>query len=221
MSFDPTRVRVVLFDFDGTLCDTDDVYVARMTRLLPFVPAARRAGLARRIVMAVEAPGNVVFATLDALGLDGPMRWVSDRLRRRHAGEVRAAHPPVPGVPAVVAALATRYALGVVSARGRPMVEAFLDQHGLARWFSVVVTAETCDRTKPSPEPILFAAAALDVRPQACVMVGDTSVDMRAARAAGCQAIGVLCGFGEAPELRRSGADLLLPSTADLGSLLG
>ena len=51
-------------------------------------------------------------------------------------------------------------------------------------------------------------------------MVGDTTVDMRAARAAGTQGIGVLCGFGEEAELRRAGADFILPSTADLTAVL-
>jgi phosphoglycolate phosphatase-like HAD superfamily hydrolase len=41
-------------------------------------------------------------------------------------------------------------------------------------------------------------------------------MDVRAGRAAGAQTVGVLCGFGEEKELRRAGADLILPSTADL-----
>jgi phosphoglycolate phosphatase len=51
-------------------------------------------------------------------------------------------------------------------------------------------------------------------------MVGDTSVDMRAGKAAGAQTVGVLCGFGEQAELLRSGADMLLMSTAGLPDLL-
>jgi phosphoglycolate phosphatase len=51
-------------------------------------------------------------------------------------------------------------------------------------------------------------------------MVGDTTVDIRAGRAAGAQTVGVLCGFGEEAELRRQGADLILPSTADLDEVL-
>ena len=50
-------------------------------------------------------------------------------------------------------------------------------------------------------------------------MVGDTTVDMRAAKLAGMQALGVLCGFGREKELIRAGADSILPSTADLYKL--
>jgi phosphoglycolate phosphatase len=57
-------------------------------------------------------------------------------------------------------------------------------------------------------------------------MVGDTSVDIRAGKAAGAQTAGVLCGFGQEAELRRMGADLILPTTpllveALLGTLTG
>jgi len=52
-------------------------------------------------------------------------------------------------------------------------------------------------------------------------MVGDTTVDMRAARLAGMQALGVLCGFGREKELRRAGAHLILPTVADLLTLPG
>lgn len=220
MAIDLPRVRAVLFDFDGTLSDTDDAYVARMARLLMLLKEPRRGQVARRLVMEMEAPGNLAFSVMDRLGLDNALRWMARQLRRGRVGERKTPNPPVPGVPEMLARLAPHYALGVVSTRGRPMVDAFLEKYRLAPWFGSVVTAETCFRAKPEPDPLLHAARELGFEPEACVMVGDTTVDMRAARAAGTQAIGVLCGFGEEAELRRSGADFILPSTADLTAVL-
>ena len=51
-------------------------------------------------------------------------------------------------------------------------------------------------------------------------MVGDTSVDIRAGRAAGAQTVGVLCGFGEEAELREHAADMILSMTAELVQVL-
>lgn len=51
-------------------------------------------------------------------------------------------------------------------------------------------------------------------------MVGDSTNDIRAGRAAGSQTVGVLCGFGQRAELSRSGANLILDSTADLADVL-
>jgi phosphoglycolate phosphatase-like HAD superfamily hydrolase len=65
-----------------------------------------------------------------------------------------------------------------------------------------------------------LAANKMGVPPQACLMAGDTTVDIRAGKSAGAQTVGVLCGFGEEPELRRQGADLILPGTADLVKVL-
>ncbi len=220
MAIDPNRVRAILFDFDGTLSDTDDVYVARAARWLTWLREPARSQTARRLVMGIEAPGNLVFSTLDRFGIDNALRWVTARVRPERAGSPRTLAPPVPGVPEMLARLAPRYALAVVSARGRPLVEAFLGRHRLGPWFGSVVTVETCSRTKPSPEPLLYAARALGFRAEDCVMVGDTTVDMRAAKAARMQAIGVLCGFGEEAELRRSGADFILPGTADVTAVL-
>jgi len=46
-------------------------------------------------------------------------------------------------------------------------------------------------------------------------------VDIHAGKAAGAQTVGVLCGFGEEKELKRAGADLILPSPAELVDVLG
>jgi phosphoglycolate phosphatase len=51
-------------------------------------------------------------------------------------------------------------------------------------------------------------------------MVGDTVVDIISARRAGAQSVGVLCGFGEADELLRAGANLILPTTSNLANHL-
>jgi len=72
------------------------------------------------------------------------------------------------------------------------------------------------DTDEPHPQPLLYASEQLDVATEQCVMVGDTPVDILAARRAGAWAVGVLCGFGEEDELWRSGAHIVLPSTADL-----
>jgi len=112
------------------------------------------------------------------------------------------------------------YRLGVVSSRDARSVGAFLAQFGLASTMDCVVTARSSWRTKPHPAPILKAAELLGLPPQACVMVGDTVVDIHAAKRAGAQAVGVLCGFGERQELIDAGADLILDTTAALADIL-
>ncbi len=96
------------------------------------------------------------------------------------------------------------------------MIEAL----GLTAVLGVVATARSTLRIKPHPAPVLWAAAKLGIDPSACLLVGDTAVDMTAGRAAGAQVAGVLCGFGDAHELISAGAQTVLDSPADLPRLL-
>jgi len=110
----------------------------------------------------------------------------------------------------------------VVSAGSERATLGFLEQFDLAPYFEAVATSITCPHTKPFPDPLLWAAGRLGVPPERCLMVGDTVVDIRAGKAAGAQTVGVLCGFGTERELRRAGADLILPDTSALRrTLLG
>ncbi len=221
---DVHRIRAICFDIDGTLSDTDDIVVARLARWLrplAWLHLSRAPErLARRLVMASETPLNELYEATDRLGLDAPLLKLSRALR----AFLPAREPTyrlVPGVREMLASLAPRYRLAVVSARPRPSTLGFLDHFGLRPYFQTcIATAETCERTKPDPAPLRWAAQCLGVPPEACLMVGDTTVDMRAGRAAGAQTVGVLCGFGEEAELRQAGADLILPTTADLAAVL-
>lgn len=213
---DLASVEGWFFDLDGTLMDTDDQAVEALAKRLTFVGARRAKRLARRLVMLSETPMNHMMTVLDLFGLDP---WVF-ALRRWLNGKAKPTFRPIAGIRPVIARLSEQAELAVVSTRARADAIAFLRQHDLDRHFELIVTQETTKRLKPHPEPILYAAQQLSLSPRECVMVGDTVVDILAARRAGAWAIGVLCGFGEERELRRAGAHLVLASTADLLPLL-
>jgi len=208
----PPTLCAWLFDLDGTLMDTDDQAVARLARRLGPLGSTRARRLARHMVMSAESPLNLALTLADVVGLDP---WVF-ALRRRLSRQVTPTFRLIPGVRPLLESLATQHPLGVVSTRSRDDAEAFVAQHGLEKLFAVIVTQESTRRLKPHREPIDFAAQALGVAPVECAMVGDTTVDVRAARSAGAWAVAVLCGFGERRELARAGAHLILPSTGDL-----
>ena len=85
---------------------------------------------------------------------------------------------------------------------------------------NLVVLAWLFIRSPLHPDPILFAARQMGVPPETCLMIGDTTVDMRAGKAAGAKTVGVLCGFGQEAELHHAGADLILATTSLITSAL-
>lgn len=224
MGLEPNRIKAVLFDIDGTLSDSDDQMVEKAERFLwPFLfflNAERRMKTARWLVMAVESPGNFIYNLADRFDMDSFFIRALDRRSRQRRSRPRT-YRLIPGVCETLDALKGRYRMGIVSARDEHASRGFIEKFGLSKYFSVIVTSQTVRHTKPFPDPLLYAAHELGVDPDACVMVGDTTVDMRAAKLSGMQAVGVLCGFGSEGELRRAGADLILPSLHELPVVLG
>ncbi len=225
MPLDLARIEAVCFDVDGTLADTDDHLVQQLAGFLarlPFLSGREGARMARRIVMDAETPVNAAYGLADRLGIDDELAQARSYLNRLQ-GEGRNAeaadrvpHTMIAGVEEAVEKLAARFPMSTISTGGAERVEAFLEHYGVRRHFAAVVTAQTTDRMKPFPDPLLHAAEAMGVAPEACVMIGDTTVDVRTAVAAGAQSIGVLCGFGTEDELRRAGADRVLATTSDV-----
>ncbi len=219
MGLDLTRIRALCFDVDGTLSDTDDLYVQKLARRLPRFLIREPERVARRLVMWVESPGNALLGLPDIVGLDDELLGLWEWLNR-HRPRPMKHFLIIPGVQQMLKRLYAHYPMAVVSARDEESTRAFLDQFGLTGYFREIVTAVTAEHTKPYPDPILYAAANMGVAPEHCLMVGDTTVDIRAGKAAGSQTVGVLCGFGEERELRRNAADLILESTPDLLEVL-
>jgi len=225
MPLDLPRIHAICFDIDGTLRDTDDQYVASFARVFrPFrflLPRRDADDFARKFVMTIESPANWVFSIPDRLHIDDEIAKMGEWLHDRGIGHNKDHHYLLmEGIRELLADLSTQYPLAVVSARPRRGTMGFLDHFELTRYFKCFATGQSAPRTKPFPDPIRWAAKQMDVKPENCLMVGDTTVDIRAGKAAGAQTVGVLCGFGQRPELERAGADLILEGTWELGGVM-
>lgn len=235
MALDLTRIRALCFDVDGTIADTDDHLVARLASLLVAVPGVsgrRSERVARQVVMGLETPVHGAYALLDQLGLDVPVSRLRTRLkaiRQRGADPAHTRNPEaidevphemVAGVQEMLVILADHFPMCTISTGTAPRVERFLEHYGVRDLFQAVVGAQTTRRMKPHPEPLFYAAEAMRVDPAECLMVGDTTIDVRTGVAAGAQTVGVLCGFGTEAELRGAGAGLILRTTSDLLAIL-
>ena len=218
MTLDIPRIKALCFDVDGTLSDTDDYYAQKIVRFFPSSLFRDPAHSARRLVMWVESPGNALLGFADRIGIDDKMVAFIDWINRHRKSPLKK-YLIVPGLEEMLVNMQGRYPMSVVSARDEKSTMRFLTQFDLCKYFDVIITGLSAPHTKPYPDPILLAAERMGVRPEECLMIGDTTVDMRAGKAAGAQTVGVLCGFGEEEELRRLGADLILKSTANLPAL--
>lgn len=224
MGLDINRIRALCFDIDGTLRDTDDQYVATLTRFFSSLqhvfPNLKPKVLARRFVMYMETPANILYSLPDRFGIDDEIVALVDYLHHLGIGKRNHRYLLINGIREMLSQLSHHYPMAVISARPRIGTMGFLDHFELTPFFNIIASAQTTPRTKPWPDPIFWVADQMGVRPETCLMIGDTTVDIVAGKTAGTQTVGVLCGFGTKVELERAGANLILDSTADLGNIL-
>jgi phosphoglycolate phosphatase-like HAD superfamily hydrolase len=220
----PRHARAILFDLDGTLIATSNRWGELLGQTLDgleILPSSLDAkALGRRVVLAIEMPMNYLIATIERLRLDGLFQGVADRARRSRGVATHGSSVLLEGAGDLVASLGARYRLGVVTTRARREAHAILRRAGLEGHFAAIVTRQDVWFLKPHPEPIRRAAALLGVSPGECIMVGDTTMDVRAARRAGAYAVGVLTGMAIREELERAGAQCILERAIDLEPFL-
>lgn len=211
------RYRLVIFDCDGTLVDSQHNIIAAMQgafgafgRPLPTPEAVRRqVGLSLEIAVARLLPDDAQGAADE---IAEAYRVVVRGLRSK--GGI--AEPLYDGIRDLILALDhPELFLGVATGKNLVGLEHTLALHGLRERFH---TLQTADRalSKPHPEMIHRAMAETACEASETVMIGDTSFDIEMARAAGTTAIGVSWGYHPAAELTAAGAHLVLNSPAEL-----
>lgn len=216
-----TSHRLVVFDCDGTLVDSQSLIVdcvqeafAREGLAVP-VPAA-----IRRIVglSLLEAVDRLMGGADPAHAAVVAERYKDVFMRRRLAGPVE--EPLFPGARELLEELRGRgLLLGIATGKAMRGLRHLLAAHRLEAFF---VTLQTADRhpSKPHPAMLQAAMAAAGARSDETVLVGDTTFDIEMARAAGALPLGVSWGNHPPEELRLAGAAAVLERFAELPGLL-
>jgi N-acetyl-D-muramate 6-phosphate phosphatase len=219
-AFQHPELKAVLFDLDGTLVVTSNRWTGGLARRLewlqrvfPFFSPQRTA---RRLINGLEFVTTYGMLWLEHIGVGSSFFGLADRIRRSKGLATRAASTLIPGTRDLLAQLGRGYSLAVVTTRQRAEAEAFLKAADIAGFFQIVITRNDVWHIKPHPAPVRKAAQRLAVPTGSCLMVGDTTMDMRSARRAGARAIGVLTGYDEQEELSRAGAEEVLTSAVEL-----
>ncbi|MCD6291424.1 MAG: AI-2E family transporter [Anaerolineae bacterium] len=211
-------VEALLFDLDGTLVETDDeivhVWATRIAPLKRVIPALEPEHAVRWWLSRLEGPINTVIACLDRWSMDERALGWAERLARVLGYPSPEAFVPVPGAVEALRHLQEHYRIGIVTTRRLQEVRQFVRQNGLDGCVGVIVARDNYPHVKPHPGPILHAAEGVGVDVEHCVVVGDSPVDITAARAAGALAVAVLSGFGRREDFNH--ADLVVDSVFDL-----
>jgi pyrophosphatase PpaX len=183
------RFPVVLFDLDGTVIDSGAIILASMRH-------------AAREVLGAEPSDELLMAAVGGPGLEAQMRALAPDRVDKLVTVYRAHNEPLheeltwcAGIEDVLVRLKDEgRRLGIVTAKRRATIDLAFNVLPLRQLFETVVGGDETEGHKPDPEPLLLAAARLNVDPRDCAYVGDSPFDIRAAKAAQMFAVAVTWG---------------------------
>jgi HAD superfamily hydrolase (TIGR01509 family) len=177
------NIKGIIFDLDGTLCDTFPVIIEAFNAAV--APIKGRTYTGQQVIALFGDPEPVMIR-----------REVGDRWEE--ACEVYYEHyqrehhqiAPFDGVSEMLAELkGMGVPMGVVTGKSRRSCDITLREMGWADCFRSIVTGSEMTRQKPDPEGVLTAARQMGVDRASCIMVGDSPADIGAAKAAGIAAV--------------------------------
>ena len=219
-------VHGILFDLDGTLLDTAaDMHLA-LDRA--FVDAgAKGPGLSDVRSMIGRGAPMLIERACQAQGLDWSapqkaqlLQGFLDHYGALHDRQETVAQPYAGVADGLKVLHAEGLKLAVVTNKHHRFACALLEHLELDAYIDLVVGGDTCERRKPDPQPLQWACSKLNLSSDQVVMVGDSTNDVQAARAAAMRVICVPYGYNEGQDPRKLAVDALVESIAHLPGLL-
>ena len=213
-----SRVDAVIVDLDGTMVDTMGDFHEALNRMLrelalPSIQAQeieRMVGkgsehLLKSVLKHVVAPVDIAGGAMKIEALY-PTAWAS---YQRHYLDINGQHAQVyAGVQQGLTALrAAGLRLACLTNKPTNFAVPLLAAKGLASFFEKVFGGDSFERKKPDPLPLLKTCEALGTTPARTLMLGDSSNDAQAARAAGCPVVLVTYGYNHGQPIRAVDAD--------------
>ncbi len=229
---DLSRFDAAIVDLDGTMVDTLGDFVAAINRMLvdlrlpPIDSKAIETRIGKgsdHLIRSVleHAPATAAQAQSATDSIANRSASLFDQAYARyqhHYLEVNGQHAPLyPGVAEGLEALRA-HGLELACLTNKPTAFAIplLAAKQLDGYFSHVFGGDAFERKKPDPLPLLKTCEALGTQPARTLMIGDSSNDARAARAAGCPVMLVTYGYNHGEPVREVDADGFVDSLCEL-----
>jgi phosphoglycolate phosphatase len=207
----------VLFDLDGTLADTAPDMALTVNTMLS------KRGMKTVSVEKVrphvsQGARGMIFAAF-GIGTDhSDFASMREEFLEVYSGNLCIDTTLFPGMAELLDELEARaIGWGVVTNKFERLARPVLAGLGLEERAAIIVGGDTCARPKPFPDPLLHAAATLNLEPARTLYVGDDERDVRAARAAGMPVVVAGYGYlGDGPPPSLWGADAVVDSCETL-----
>lgn len=199
-------MKLVIFDVDGTLFDSQDLIFRGMA--MAFTAQGLTPPQKADVLQTVGLSLHVAIAWLaPEIAPDVQAQIVDSYKEVFTTSSIADSAPLFPGALECIETLAAddRIILAIATGKGRNGLLPMLDAHGLRSRFISIQTADT-HPSKPHPSMLLTAMSECGIDAANTAMVGDTSFDMDMSRSAGARGLGVSWGYHAVPELRAAGA---------------
>ncbi len=219
---DFTQLDAAIVDLDGTMVDTLGDFAAALNLMLADLGKGE---VDRAVIQRMVGKGSehLIQSVLLHVGADAalyPRGWES---YQKHYLAINGRHSDVyAGVlPGLEALKARGLSLACLTNKPTAFALPLLKAKGLQGYFELVFGGDSFERKKPDPMPLLKTCEALGTLPARTLMVGDSSNDARAARAAGCPVLLVTYGYNHGEPVRAVDADGFVDSLAELAARAG
>jgi HAD superfamily hydrolase (TIGR01509 family) len=204
-------ITAVIFDLDGVLIDSEHIW-DEVREQLAYERGGRWHDRAQADMMGMSSVEWSRYMH-DVIELRETPEEIDREVIARMLSRYRNELPLIDGAVEAVEHLAADFRLAVASSSNRPLIEAVLGSAGIAPLFEVTVSSEEVRRGKPAPDVYLDAARQLELPPEECAAIEDSSNGIRSAHAAGMRVIAI-------PNTRYPPAeDALVLADATLASL--
>ena len=212
--------KIIIFDFDGTLCDT------RRNIIIAFRATMERLGLEMRDEATCGATIGLTlrdgFKSMYPMLNDAAIDNCVETYRQIFAERRKELMPDLfPNVKETLEELHRRgYRLTIASSRLTDSLLLFMRHHSIEGLFEYVVGSDSVENHKPHPEPVVKTLNALDVAPSEAIVVGDMPVDVLMAHNAEVRTIAVEYGNATRAELTESQAEWIIDDFRELLTII-
>ena len=215
------KVAAVIFDLDGTLVDSIDIYFSIVEKALERLNLP---GVSRSQILAAAESEDFKWELVlpqDVLSrkekiIDEAWAVINEIAPQMFADNLDL----IQGADRIVENLSSNgLKIGLVTSTQRKYLETKMQplrNGGVDTLFEAIITSDDVEKRKPAPDPLNACAQQLDMKPANCVYVGDTTTDIKAGKAAGMRTIAVLTGFDEYKALETEEPDAIIENVQNL-----